>query len=213
MRRAIREDQKEARRQALLDVAWSLFQQRPYEAVNMFDVARGAGLAKGTVYLYFKTKEELFLVVLEQQFQQWFDAVDVQLHTLPVNSAVTELVNIIESSLVLRPALVRLFAITHIFLEHNADFATILHFKAGLLERLAHTGALIEARFPAFEPGAGAQFLLRAYALVIGIQSLADPAPTVRQVIAASPALRVFEVDFSSEFTATLSALLKGMVE
>ena len=61
MRRAIREDQKLVRRQQILDTAWGLFQENDYEHVNIIDVAKGAGLAKGTVYLYFKTKEELFL--------------------------------------------------------------------------------------------------------------------------------------------------------
>ena len=38
-----------------------MFLQTNYEAVTIAAVAQESGLAKGTVYLYFKTKEELFL--------------------------------------------------------------------------------------------------------------------------------------------------------
>ena len=62
-RRAIGDKQKQRRRQAMIDVAWQLFQQSSYQAITMAEVAERAGIAKGTVYLYFKTKEELFLAV------------------------------------------------------------------------------------------------------------------------------------------------------
>ena len=53
--RAISDAQKEERRQAILDAALLLYQETSYEAVNMAQVAQQAGVAKGTVYLYFKT--------------------------------------------------------------------------------------------------------------------------------------------------------------
>jgi AcrR family transcriptional regulator len=49
-----------ARRQAILDAALAVFAQRGYEAARLDDVAAKAGVAKGTLYLYFKDKEALF---------------------------------------------------------------------------------------------------------------------------------------------------------
>lgn len=76
--RALRDDQKQVRRQALIDIAWQLFQANSYPAITMAEVAERAGLAKGTLYLYFRTKEELFLA-MQQQFATWFDDLDTQL--------------------------------------------------------------------------------------------------------------------------------------
>lgn len=48
------------RRDAILEAALSVFSERGYEAARLDDVARSAGVAKGTLYLYFKDKETLF---------------------------------------------------------------------------------------------------------------------------------------------------------
>lgn len=50
----------EARRQAILDVALSVFAERGFDAARLDDVAARAGVAKGTLYLYFDDKETLF---------------------------------------------------------------------------------------------------------------------------------------------------------
>jgi len=50
----------EARRQAILEAALTVFAARGYEAARLDDVAAEAGVAKGTLYLYFKDKQALF---------------------------------------------------------------------------------------------------------------------------------------------------------
>ncbi|HJZ31282.1 MAG TPA: TetR/AcrR family transcriptional regulator [Hyphomicrobiaceae bacterium] len=49
-----------ARRQAILEAALTEFAARGYEAARLDDVAAAAGVAKGTLYLYFKDKQALF---------------------------------------------------------------------------------------------------------------------------------------------------------
>jgi AcrR family transcriptional regulator len=49
-----------ARRDAILDAALTVFAERGFEAARLDDVAVRAGVAKGTLYLYFKDKEALF---------------------------------------------------------------------------------------------------------------------------------------------------------
>lgn len=55
---------KNARPQELLAAALDQFVQRGYAATRLEDVARQAGVSKGTLYLYFANKEELFKAVV-----------------------------------------------------------------------------------------------------------------------------------------------------
>jgi AcrR family transcriptional regulator len=55
-----RKVEPEARRQAILDAALHVFAERGFEAARLDDVAARAGVAKGTLYLYFRDKEALF---------------------------------------------------------------------------------------------------------------------------------------------------------
>ncbi|HET7912116.1 MAG TPA: TetR/AcrR family transcriptional regulator [Pseudolabrys sp.] len=48
------------RREAILTAALDEFSSRGFEAARLEDVARRAGVAKGTIYLYFRDKESLF---------------------------------------------------------------------------------------------------------------------------------------------------------
>jgi AcrR family transcriptional regulator len=57
---------KEARPQELLDAALDLFVERGYAAARLEDVAARAGVSKGTLYLYFTNKEELFKAVIRE---------------------------------------------------------------------------------------------------------------------------------------------------
>jgi len=51
---------KDAKRQALVAVAGEVFARHGYRRVNMKDIAAAAGVSRPGLYLYFKTKEEIF---------------------------------------------------------------------------------------------------------------------------------------------------------
>src|SRR5262245_60579054 len=55
-----RADRGAARRDAILNAALEEFSAHGFEAARLDDVAKRAGIAKGTIYLYFSDKEELF---------------------------------------------------------------------------------------------------------------------------------------------------------
>jgi len=59
-RSAARKQRSVARRDAVLAAALDEFSSRGFEAARLDDVAKRAGVAKGTIYLYFRDKESLF---------------------------------------------------------------------------------------------------------------------------------------------------------
>jgi len=61
-----RQRRKEARPQELLEAALALFVEKGFAATRSEEVAARAGVSKGTLYLYFPSKEELFKAVVRQ---------------------------------------------------------------------------------------------------------------------------------------------------
>lgn len=55
-----RQEASEQRRQAILDAGLEVFSEHGFEAARLDDLAERAGVAKGTIYLFFKSKEDLF---------------------------------------------------------------------------------------------------------------------------------------------------------
>ncbi|NJM08791.1 TetR family transcriptional regulator [Candidatus Gracilibacteria bacterium] len=208
-RRAMRDEQKQARREAILATAWHMFEAGNYRDVTMAAVATQVGLAKGTLYLYFDTKEELFLALTEAQLRSWFAAIYTQLAALgPVPTA--EVAAILARSLVERPGLTRLLALLHGVLEHNVTLVSTLAFKRMLLAGLTTVGAQIERCLPAFAPATGSQALLRIHASLIGLRHLTDPAPVAQEALSAAD-LAALQIDFATELQLTIEALLIGM--
>ena len=64
MKRAISEAAKDQRRDLILDAALEEFFESGFRAARMDDIARRAGISKGTVYLYFNSKEEVFTALV-----------------------------------------------------------------------------------------------------------------------------------------------------
>ncbi len=209
-RRAVGEEQKEERRKAILEAAWRLFQHTSYEALTIAGVAEALGLAKGTVFLYFRTKEALFLSIVEQQLTNWFAEVDAGLSSLVAPADIPQVVGMICRALEARPGLVRLLAILHTLLERNIELTEAVHFKHFLLEDMTQTGTQLERCLPFLALGTGAHLLLQSHAMVIGFWHLSDPAPVVREAL-QRPELRVFDLQFAPEFSSALYALLLGL--
>jgi AcrR family transcriptional regulator len=70
-----REELAAARRRAILDAALLEFAERGFDAARLDDVAARAGIAKGTLYLYFADKEELFEEVIRSAASPLLDRV------------------------------------------------------------------------------------------------------------------------------------------
>src|SRR5688572_11769799 len=70
--RARKEEDKQAKREQILAAAAKLFTRMPFEDIKVERIAEACGFAKGTVYLYFPSKEELFLELYERELDAWF---------------------------------------------------------------------------------------------------------------------------------------------
>ncbi len=59
-----------AKRRQILDGARRAFLSNGFDAASMNEIARAAGVSKGTLYVYFKSKEELFEAIVETQCRE-----------------------------------------------------------------------------------------------------------------------------------------------
>ncbi len=208
--RAVKEEHKLEKRQVILTAALQVFRNTAYNEVTMSAVAGKARLAKGTLFLYFPTKEEMFLALMEEQLIEWFNAVDTELDSLNKKSSIPEVVSLFSNSLKERVEFTRLLAILSTVLEQNVSYESILKHKQIILQRLAETGARIEKALPFLKASQGAHIILQCQALVVGLWHLTDPSPIVCKVI-EKESLTTFKLDFNLEFQNVLTSLLYGI--
>ena len=63
----------EFRSKTILDAARAVFARKGFAAALVDDIADEAGIAKGTVYLYFPSKKDIYLAALVEEFQRFHE--------------------------------------------------------------------------------------------------------------------------------------------
>ncbi len=200
-KRAIAAQDKSERRAAIVAAVEELARRDPSASYSVEQLARRAGLAKGTVYLYFRTREEMLLALHEKQTHEVFDVVE---RALAAPDASAE--KVVRSGLrYLRahPEFYPLAANCRSMLDKNVSTEAALAFKVGIGRRLEPLGARIEELNPGLKPGEGAALLMNNYAMIIGLWQQADTPVSLRAAM-NRPEMQVFRIDFEKQLTAAL---------
>ena len=211
MRRAYRPEEKELRRQDILAGALELFRDTPYPDLRMTDLARRLGLGKGTLYLYFPTKESLFLAVLQAEMGAWFKHAARRLAATPAGAPPIPVAEGLVQELVARPLLPKLQALLHGVLERNVPVAEAAAFARFLQAGVTRVGARLEQVLPGLPRGQGPVYLIRFHGLVMGSQLMAARPPTVRAAIQGQD-MAIFDFSFEDVLRGAAVDLLLGML-
>ncbi|MFP4476046.1 MAG: TetR/AcrR family transcriptional regulator [Desulfatibacillaceae bacterium] len=77
---------REERRDMILQYAKALFSDKGYYQTQISDIMEAAGVARGTIYQYFKNKDDLFSVLLEGYLKKYEDMVSEAVRELDLGS-------------------------------------------------------------------------------------------------------------------------------
>ncbi len=210
--RARSAEDKDLRRAHLIAAATRLFADADFDAVTIARVASAAGVAKGTAYLYFATKETLFLELVHDELTQWLQALTAKLQRLRSTRPETAVPVAIARSLAERPVLRRLLVLLHTVIEPKLDEVSARKFKPFLRDLLTQASGLIANKIPGLAPADAATLVMQTHALVISITQLANPPPVIARVMASDASLRALQIDFEHFLGLTLTTLVRGML-
>jgi AcrR family transcriptional regulator len=207
-RRATASDEKEARRRRILDAAAELLHSWSFADITMDRIASLAGVAKGTLYLYFRTKEVLFLALYEKGLGAWY----AELERLATRTGGTvkppAAARVIASTLSARPLLIRLHGLLHSTLSHTIDTDSILEFRQRQRCLLSSLAPALARRIDGLADDGSLRFLIRLESVVGGLSWAALPTPAVSRAL-EEEGLEVFRIDFEEELTEVITALLR----
>jgi TetR/AcrR family transcriptional regulator len=183
-RRAYSETAKDDRRQHILDAADQLFNNQQ-KLPTASQISEAAGLAKGTIYLYFGSREEIFAALLLDGWARMLDELESKLasngsKTDAIGAFVSIFVSIIEDM----PNLMFLDAMMTDF-KRNMSESARLGFHATAQERINQAGGVLE-RTLSLPSGRGTQLLVRSYAFSRGLWQTFDTRDATCETSSAS---------------------------
>lgn len=208
--RAIQAEDKEERHQALLDAAERLLLRTPERVPSVAEVADEAGLAKGTVYLYFPSKEELLLALHERNVQGFFSAL-IEVLDGQRRVDVARVLSLTHEHIVERPLFLPLAARVFGLMSQSIPAESAVAFKQRMAVRLERAGAGLERHFRTLSPGEGLVLLRHSYALILGLWQMAG-ASGVCPVAAPGDQPAAFQFSYGTDLDRALTALWRGVV-
>lgn len=197
---------RELRINQLLDAAVALWLAHPERVPSVAEVAEKAGLAKGTVYLYFKSKEDLLLAAHERHVQAFFAAlIERASNSKPMS--VGSMMELTSQYIAGVPAFLPLATLVAGLMYKGITPEASQAFEARIAEHLKTSGALLRNHFPLPDVDSGARLLMRSYALILGLWQLVGS----EQPICTNPDVSAMMLPtYASELDAALRALWLG---
>lgn len=208
---AMTDDAKQQRRSGFITTARQLFSAK-HNLPTVADIASAAGLAKGTVYRYFHSKEEIFIALLQDDFQALFGALDAHIATLPGDNiaAAKTFARLYCGQIQRRPTLLPLAAMLNAVLEQNLPAPVLRQFKQLLATALDQLGQALANRVTAISATDASRLLLHTYGLTLGLwQALQYPA-AVQALLQSAPELSTLQRDFATELEQAVHQLWLG---
>jgi AcrR family transcriptional regulator len=210
--RATREEDKVERRREILDAAERLFRERPEGLASMDELAELAGVAKGTLYLYFPSKEEVLIGLHERNMGGFFAKLQAAL-AAGRRFGLEDLLGLGRKELVEQPA--RLALASHVvgLTERHVPPETALRFKMALGEQLLTAGAALDRVFGLPE-GEGVRLLNASYAIMLGMWQLKGCMGAERYRALLEPKIaRAFVNEYPAETDAAIRTLWQGAID
>jgi AcrR family transcriptional regulator len=174
-RRARSDAEKAERRETILAAAAALLRATGFEGFSMSVLARKSGVAKGTLYLYFETREEVLLALYVETLAAWSRALVAGLRA---GMGDDDFVALFQSSAAEDPNFLVLRARLESVIEHNVSIERLVEAKRAMRALLEDLAPRVEATL-ALPAGVGGKLLVALAAFDLGTeQSRMGPAAT-----------------------------------
>lgn len=202
--RALTDSERQQRRDALADTALVLFAEVGYQRLTIDAVAKAAGVAKGSVFLVFASKEDLILHAAGRRFALWFDRLEQVTPSVPASTLAADLYQTIEAD----PLLMPLLGLVGPVLEQGCSAEAVIRFKEALAWGVTTISKKWALERPSVNPEAWGALFLRVYALIVGAWAVGEASDTVRDALANRPDLQSLLTRFEDLVVPLLEAQL-----
>lgn len=211
-KRAITDREKKKKRQRILKAAWAVFEENEGRLPLVSRIAKQAGISKGTIYLYFKTKEEIFLNVYIMLLEDWLSSLEQDLRDLGDNADTNTMALLFTSFIVEKPNVMKLGSLVRSVFEESMDHDTLMAAKLTMARLTEAAGKIAARSIPGASEERGGEIVLWIYSLLTGLWQHADRRPEIARQI-RKQGLTVFDLNFKDAAVRAVEALIRGCMD
>lgn len=117
-----------ARKEEIIAACELLYQTKGFKEITIQDIARETSFTRTSIYNYFETKEEIFMALLQKEYERWVKELD---DVIENNESMDRegLAKALALSLEHRALLLKLMSMNHYDMEENSRLERLVEFK------------------------------------------------------------------------------------
>lgn len=157
-----------ARREEIISACKTLYKDMSFKAITIMKIAEYTSFSRASIYNYFETKEEIFLAILQKEYELW--VADLRSITESNDSMTKEAIaDALALSLKKRELLLKLLSMNHYDLEENSREERLYEFKIAYGSSLKAVDGLLAKFCKDMDKKARQSFIYSFFPFIYGI--------------------------------------------
>lgn len=157
-----------ARKEEIIEACKSLYQTMGFKDITIKDIAKETSFTRTSIYNYFETKEEIFLAILQREYELWAADLDGLTKSHKVMDR-DEVARVLAKSIDRRGLLLKLMSMNHYDMEANSRMERLVEFKQAYGESIRAVDRLVKKFCPDMGEAERQDFLYSFFPFIYGI--------------------------------------------
>ena len=158
----------EARKEEIIAACAALYEEKGFKDTTIKDIGEAITLTRTGIYIYFETKEEIFLALLEREYDAW---VSEMREIMARKTAMTrnDVAEVLAGTLTNHPRLLRLLSMNLYEMEANSRLERLVEFKKSFGASLETVDQLLQQYIPDINEDHRRKFIYAFFPFIYGI--------------------------------------------
>lgn len=157
-----------ARKEEIIAAAELLYQTKGFKDITIQDIAKETSFTRTSIYNYFETKEEIFMALLQKEYERWVEELDAAIYGHGSMER-GEIAKTLAVSLENRELLLKLMSMNHYDMEENSRLERVVEFKVAYGASIKAVDRLLQKFCTDMPDGERQDFIYSFFPFVYGI--------------------------------------------
>lgn len=157
-----------ARKDEIITACAELYKTMSFKDITIKKIGNATSFTRTSIYNYFQTKEEIFLALLQREYERWIDSLK-QMRAEHERMMAAEFADALARSLEERPNLLKIMSMNHYDMEENSRMERLIEFKVAYGHSLAEVRNCLDQFFPEMTDKDKQDFIFSFFPFLFGI--------------------------------------------
>ncbi len=188
-----------ARREEIINACEKLYKTMNFKEITIKEIGGATSFTRTSIYNYFQTKEEIFLALIEREYNLWSDDLE---KTMRETESMTkdEIADALARSLEHRPQLLKLLSMNHYDMEENSSLDRLTDMKIAYNRSICTVREFVKKYFPQLTDEQLHEFIYLFFPFMFGIYPYAVVTDKQQQAMTDAgmdyPKMTVYDITY-----------------